>query len=168
MITQWKVSRHRFWSKQQAQKHEVLTKLFCACFCQCLDCFWGQAAKANDISSRFDQCVIFPKGASTTPKSTLRQIHAHGRQRFHRDKLPKFGVPGRPHRGQGTPGTLCTTFEAHVTPTPTSKRAPFPWHWPITKHYSALALTRRSVKRRCIKSPTKKDFSHRRGQHQKS
>ena len=48
-------------------------------------------------------------------------------------------------------GTLCTTFEAHVAPTPTSKRAPFPWHWPITKHHSTLALTRRSVKRRCIK-----------------
>ncbi len=50
-------------------------------------------------------------------------------------------------------GTLCTTFETHVAPTPTSKRALFPWHWPITKHNSTLALTRRLVKRRCIKSP---------------
>ncbi len=28
----------------------------------------------------------------------------------------------------------------------------FPWHWPITKHHSTLAWTRRSVKRRRIKS----------------
>ncbi len=53
-------------------------------------------------------------------------------------------------------GTLCTTFEAHVARTPTSKRALFPWHWPITKHHSTLALTRRSVKRRCIKFPITK------------
>ncbi len=32
--------------------------------------------------------------------------------------------------------TLCTTFEAHVTPTPTSKRAPFPRHGRITKQFS--------------------------------
>ncbi len=49
-------------------------------------------------------------------------------------------------------GTLCTTFETHIVPTPTSNMAPFPWHWPIIKHYSTLALTRRSVKSRCIKS----------------
>ncbi len=34
-----------------------------------------------------------------------------------------------------------------------SKRALFPWHWPIMKHNATLALTRHSVKRRCIKSP---------------
>ncbi len=29
---------------------------------------------------------------------------------------------------------------AHVTPTLTSKTAPFPWHWPIIKHHSTLML----------------------------
>ncbi len=49
-------------------------------------------------------------------------------------------------------GTLCNDVSLNAASTPTSKRAPFPWHWPITKHNSTLALTRRSVKRRCLKS----------------
>ncbi len=65
-------------------------------------------------------------------------------------KLPGTPFPWLSHKKNTS---SIGTFEAHVASTPTSKRAPFPWHWPITKHHSTLALTRRSVKRRCIKSP---------------
>ncbi len=40
---------------------------------------------------------------------------------------------------------------AHVASTPTSKRVPFTWHWPITKHCSTMTLT--IVKTSCMNSP---------------
>ncbi len=33
---------------------------------------------------------------------------------------------------------FCVTFWAHVARTPTSKRSPLPWDWPITKHHQNI------------------------------
>ena len=54
--------------------------------------------------------------------------------------------------------TLCTAFEAHVAPTPTSKRAQklmscaqFPWHWPITTHQLTRRVARHTTETSCMK-----------------